>query len=249
MSQKSFLKVSKILFLYAFAAFSGASLKGATPAERPYDPKVIEFAGVIDRYIEIAKPHDNNLTEDDVTNLKELGDNAARLYFDLTPDSATIGEQMLQALAKRVSDNPSLNEEFVFLGNAFVQKAGEIANQPQTSESRSLRFTTIGGVAGVVMGGLIVWVGKMTTGSLIAGGLIFAGCTGLGIWADHHKGLTNIPADKTVQTAKDFQKRFPSGRDVLNYQGTNSIPARPSRRIADLGLTNNLLAETLAGLQ
>ncbi len=186
--------------------------------DRPYKKELIEFIALLNEYVAVAGPGNTAITRDAVAAMKPLSRKIATFYFDKVTKDKSLGDTLIEAFVSMVAENPHLNEEFVFLGNAFVELALEIlSTKNRRGPTNTYKATKIGAVTGIVVGTLIIIVMKGSVGGLITGGLVAAGAIGIGFLIGQ-SSTTILRVDPRVQTAEDFNARFKSGRDLVNYR-------------------------------
>ena len=189
--------------------------------DRPYKKELITFIALLNEYVESVGDGNSSLSPETTARLKELSVSIANFYFDKANADSALGEQLLSAFAVAVTENPDLNEEFVFLGNAFVAVATEIIKTKGNTNGETVityKRTKTGAIIGLIAGIAIVVVSKGSAAGWVGGAAALGGATAIGFWLDRKGTSPVIRVDPRIQTAEAFNARFPSGQDLVNYR-------------------------------
>jgi hypothetical protein len=244
--------VAALSFSPMMQAQTNAAPAEAVALDRETDSRVIEFAGAINGYVDVVLKNSEgsetpkDLSDATIAELNQFAEEAAEIYFDLAPEDAKLGEDMLKYLSDQFADRKAFQDQFLFLGNAFARKADKILSQPRQYGPRSYRYTKIGAGIGLVVVVITVAVAKGSPGRILLGASLLAAGTALGgYYIDSKQAPVELPVDLEVDTAQKFKERYPNKEDILYYKG----PAGGTGKSARLPLTQSLMDEALASLQ
>lgn len=212
-------------------AFTQQADKDST--NRDYNPNILIFTSEVRNFIDQAaelfslQTQMKEATDETQTqNLKKsienktallqlTGHRVAESYFaEVAPETKN---DFNNFLTETLSARTDLNNYYVFLGNAFAERATKMVGAHKAKLKKIYVWSTIGGVVLGFAGGyyFMKWRGAQAT----SGELLKAGLIGFGIASVVSTGGFVIryvlPVDQSIGNALDFNARYPHGEDFI----------------------------------